>query len=100
VRVHWSERAQAQLRDIFQYIVRDRPRAASGLLVSLHERVELLVEFPEQGKLWDEGARPDLREILFESYRVVYRVDPGEIFILSVRHTRMQRSDNVEEGDP
>jgi len=59
------------------------PNAASGLLLSLHERVHLLAELPEQGK-----------QVIFESYRIVYRVQLDLISILSVRHTRMQRTDD------
>jgi len=99
VRVQWSDRARGQIREIFEYIVRDRPRAARDLRASLHERVDLLAELPEQGKLWGEGTRPDLRGIVFESHRIVYRVEPDLISILSVRHTRMQQADNPEAMD-
>ena len=90
MRVQWSDRARRQIREIFEYIARDRPRAADDLLEAFLGRVDLLTEFPEQGKLWGDGARPDVREIIFESHRIVYRVGLEDLSILSVRHTRME----------
>ena len=32
--------------------------------------------------------RSDVREIFFQSHRIVYRIEPKRIVILTVRHTR------------
>jgi plasmid stabilization system protein ParE len=90
VRIHWSDRAYEQVVEIFEYIARDRPNAAEGVLLSFLERVELLVSLPEQGQVWGDGSRPDLRVIFHESHRTVYRVADEELSVLSVRHTRME----------
>ena len=95
MRVQWSDRAREQIVEIFEYIARDRPNAAEGVLLSFLERVELLGDLPEQGQLWGDGSRPDLRVIIHESHRITYRVADDEISILSVRHTRMEV---VEDG--
>ena len=96
MRVRWSERAYEQVVEIFEYVARDRPKAAESVLLSFLERVELLVDLPEQGQLWGDGSRRDLREIIHESHRIVYRVGEDEISVLSVRHTRMK----VIEDEP
>ena len=93
MRILWSERARTQVREIFQYIAQDRPMAADGILEGFLERVDLLAEFPDQGLAWGDPRRSDLRYIFFESYRLVYRVSPGELAVLSVRHTRMLPED-------
>jgi toxin ParE1/3/4 len=90
VRIRWSGRANEQIVEIFEYIARDRPHAAEGVLLSLMERVELLGVFPEHGRPWGDGSRPDLRVIVHESHRIVYRAADDELSILSVRHTRME----------
>lgn len=95
MRVHWSSRARRQVTELFQYIARDRPIAAEAVLLSFLERVELLQDLPEQGALWGDGSRPDLRQIVHESHRVVYRVGVDEVSILSVRHTRMGSDEEV-----
>ncbi|HSN83763.1 MAG TPA: type II toxin-antitoxin system RelE/ParE family toxin [Polyangiales bacterium] len=95
MRIRWSDRARQQVVEIFQYIARDRPNAAEDLVFAFFERVELLAEFPEQGEPWGDGTRPDLRQLVHKSHRIVYRVDPGEISVLSVRHTRMEMDEEV-----
>ena len=95
MRVHWSSRARRQVTELFEYIARDRPLAAEATLLSFLERVELLSELPEQGAPWGDGSRPDLRQIVHESHRVVYRVGVDEVSILSVRHTRMDLEEEV-----
>ena len=80
--------------EIFEYVVRDRPQAAEALLDRLIERVDLLSDLPEQGRQWRKGVRPDLREVVFESYRIVYRVGSEELSVLSVRHTRMETEES------
>jgi plasmid stabilization system protein ParE len=90
--IRWSERARTQVREIFEYIARDRPRVAERILESFLERVELLAEFPEQGSAL--GGRSDLRAIVHESHRIVYRVGLEDIAILSVRHTRRAAEDD------
>lgn len=96
MRVEWSERARDQIVEIFRYIARDRPNAAEAILLSFLERVDLLAGLPEQGHLWGDGSRADLRVIVHESHRITYRVGDDEISILSVRHTRME---GVEDED-
>lgn len=88
-------RAGPAVVEIFQYVARDRPNVAENLVLAFFERVELLAEFPEQGQPWGDGARPDLRQLIHESHRIVYRVGPDEISILSVRHTRMEMDEQV-----
>ena len=99
MRVRWSEHARSQIREIFEYIARDRPSTAEDLLDRFLERVELIAEFPDQGKLWGDGSRPDLRQVVFESHRIVYRVSSEEIAVLSVRHTTMEGHDPTLESE-
>lgn len=99
MKIVWSERAKAQVREIFEFIAEDRPMGAERILEDLLERVQLLTEFPEQGPVWGGQRRPDLRSILFESHRVVYRWRPDEIAVLSVRHTRMQPDALTEDPE-
>ena len=49
--IQWSEHARTQIQEIFEYVARDRPNAAERLLVGFLERVSLLIEFPEQGRV-------------------------------------------------
>lgn len=96
--VSWSDRARTQAREIFEYIAQDRPLVAERLLDGFIERTRLLGEFPEQGAPWGRPHRSDLRAVVYESYRIVYRIRADEVAILSVRHTRMQSE--TPSGEP
>ena len=84
------------MREIFEYIAQDHPGAAERILGDFLERADLLAEFPEQGTAWGDPRRSDLRAIVFESYRVVYRIGAEEISVLSVRHTRRQPDEHTK----
>jgi len=96
--VRWSEHARNQVAEIFDYIARDRPNVAERILESFLERAELLADFPEQGLEWGGEDRPDLRSIVQENHRIVYRASPDEVAVLSVRHTRQAEESIPEEG--
>lgn len=96
--VRWPERARSQVAEIFGYIARERPDAAERLVESFLGRTGLLAEFPEQNPVWGGENRPDLRSIVHENHRIVYRVRPDEVAILSVRHTRQGAEANPGEG--
>jgi toxin ParE1/3/4 len=89
VKVHWSPRALEQAETAFDHIAEDRPQGAAGWLHGLFERVDLLREFPEQGRHLPEIARSDLREVIYETHRIVYRVDPDGVAVLLVHPTRI-----------
>lgn len=50
------------------------------------------------GSVWGAEHRRDLRSLVHESHRIVYRVRADEVAILSVRHTRRQAEESPEEG--
>ena len=48
--------------------------------------VQRLADFPNSGKIVSELNKPDIREILFGNYRIIYRVKNDLIEILTVYH--------------
>lgn len=56
------------------YVAHDRPLAAEAILEGFLTRADLIAQFPEQGVTWADGLRPELRFIVYESYRI-YRID-------------------------
>lgn len=70
------------------YIRRDKPEAGRRWLVELFAAVGKLSRFPRVGRMVPELAQPDFREIDFRGYRVIYRVEPRRVPILTVRHGR------------
>ena len=88
--VVWAPRALERVREAAEYIGRDHPDAAQRWVDRLFARVELLARAPAQGRMVPELGREDIREILFQRYRVIYRHEPKRVVILTVRHGRQR----------
>ena len=88
MRIIWSPRAMRKVSEYGEYIAQDNPDAASDWIEGIIDEVERLKDFPEQGRKVPEVKRPDVREIFFQSHRIVYRIESKRIVILTVRHTR------------
>ena len=85
MRLTWSEPAVANLVEIHDYISSDSPGRADRFVQRLIAAAEPLVDFPLMGRLVPEGDGTP-REILFDPYRIIYRVEGDEIYVLTVVH--------------
>jgi plasmid stabilization system protein ParE len=45
-----------------------------------------LSQFPELGAVLEERHDPEIREILYGSYRIIYRFHRPTVFVLAVYH--------------
>ena len=50
------------------------------------DRALTLATLPERGRVVPELGEPDIREIIFKSYRIVYRVRPGRVEVIRFWH--------------
>ena len=72
--------AEADLEDIVRYIARHHQDAAARMGYALIARAEGLAAFPEMGRIVPEFRRPELREVIHRTFRVIYRVNKaGEV---------------------
>lgn len=88
MRVVWTGRAKARLRQIHAYIAQDQPLNADRVVDRLTHRVAQLAEHPRSGRIVEKYRRDDLRELIEAPYRIVYLVLPDRIDIVTVRDTR------------
>lgn len=88
MRVTWTALAEQQAAEAFAYIHADRPTAAVRWLDRVLAAVATLAEHPDRGRAIPEVGRSELRELIVRPYRVMYRRDPKQVFILSIRHGR------------
>ena len=88
--VIWLDSAQRDVRDIHAFIARDSPRRAEAVVQRLQASVKRLAAFPESGRLVPELRAAGYREIVVESYRVIYRYIPQDeiVAIVAVVHGR------------
>jgi len=84
--VTWTTPALDDLDDICRMIARHSPRHAGILAARVLRAVEHLEVFPRVGHVVPELGHDDMREVIVQSYRVIYRVLPNRVQILAVRH--------------
>jgi len=82
----WSPAALADLEALGGYIGRDSEHYARLFVQRIVSAVETLAVFPEAGRIVPEYGRRDLRELLFQNYRIVYRIKQDEIQVAAVVH--------------
>jgi len=87
--VRWSVTAKQDLQDIGDYIVQDSPFYAIDFVERILDYVGELADVPMLGRVVPEFGRSDVRERIFHNYRVVYKQDSGDVFVLSVCHGSM-----------
>lgn len=93
----WSPLALERIVEIGEYIAQDRPQAAADWVEEIFASVRRLGRFPASGRRLPESDRTDLREVIHGRYRVIYRVEPDRLVVLTVRHARRElRPDDPE----
>jgi toxin ParE1/3/4 len=87
MKIEWTEPAIDELAAIRDYISRDSEHYAGQFIGQIIEAVEKLETFPERGRKVPESLETEgIRELLFQSYRIVYRLGTDRIQILTVLH--------------
>lgn len=85
----WSPLAIERVSEVAEYIARDDPAAAQRWVDETFDRVGQIERFPDSGRrVPEDPTRQDLREIIHGNYRIIYRVSPEGVDILTVRHGR------------
>jgi len=86
VKVSWTDQALEDLEAICLFIARDAPRYAEIFADRAFVATEHLGQFPLSGRIVQEIGREDIREIILGNYRIIYRVLPDEVEVLTVHH--------------
>ena len=91
MRVHWTDRAKARLKDIEVYIAQDKqnPVGAKNTVEKILRRSWLLADPPEIGHSVRGFENTPLREVLTRPYRIIYVVNPDQVDVVSVLHYRL-----------
>lgn len=90
MKIAWSPLSLERMTQIAERIARDNPSAARRWVIKVFEKVERLERFPESGRQVSETHRQDIREILYPPYRIIYRVQPSHIAVLTIRHSKQR----------
>lgn len=90
MRVVWTEPAETDLDELFDYIARDAPVYAEQYIDRILQAVEKLAELPRVGRQIPEADSDNVRELIVQSQRVIYAIDDDRntVNILTLVHVR------------
>ena len=88
MKVEWTPRGELRLRQCRDYIL----EISQDLLTAYNFEDHIidislqLADFPLSGRMVPEIGRPNIRELLYKDYRIIYRYTATCCYVLSVRH--------------
>ena len=86
----WTHEALERLQGIKKYISKDNPDRASQFIQRIIDRAKTIPLNPHLGRIVPELSNPEIRELIFKNYRIVYRKSKKSIEILTVFEAHMQ----------
>jgi antitoxin ParD1/3/4/toxin ParE1/3/4 len=90
--------ARADLDEIFRYIARDNPAAASRVLEKLRQAMRLLARTPEIGHYRRDLASESVRFWSVYSYLVIYRAEGRPLEVVRILHASRDVRAILEEN--
>ncbi|TKB82853.1 MAG: type II toxin-antitoxin system RelE/ParE family toxin [Nitrospira sp.] len=90
MKVHWTDMAIGHLRSLHAYIGQSSPEYAQSVVDRLTRRSQQIGNFPQSGRIVPEAERPQIREVLEGSYRIMYHIKPDQVDVIAVIHGSQQ----------
>ncbi len=84
--IRWTLQAADDFEAIVNFVALDSEHYGRLLAANILQAVERLGSFPESGRVVPEVNLPEIREILYGNYRIIYRVKLHAVEILTVYH--------------
>ena len=88
MKVAWTKQAQKDLVAIHEYIARDSEHYAAVVVEEILATEQWIGAQPTAGTIVRERMRKDIRQIKCYSYRIIYKILPRRIDVLTVVHER------------
>ena len=93
--VHWTNNAIEQLANIYEYIASNSPTYAKQMVDRITRRSSQIADQPYSGRMVPEYQAEDIRELIENPYRIIYRVKQDQIDVLAVIHGARLLPDQV-----
>ena len=94
--VQWTDSAALDLNGVIDFIAQRDINAGVQILHELRLKADSLCQFPERGRVVPELQAQEVilyRELLHQSWRIVYRIEAAKVYVLAVLDAR----GNVED---
>ena len=86
-KIIWSPRAASNFEDICKYIAKDSQYYAALFAKRIMTIVKSIPRFPKAGRVVPEYGDANLREKIYENYRIVYRLKGEFVEIVAICHS-------------
>lgn len=87
-RVGWTENAVLGLEATISFVAQDSMDNALRLLKRVLDAADSLGTLSERGSVVPEYGDPDVRQLLVNPFRLLYRVGESEVYVLGILHER------------
>jgi plasmid stabilization system protein ParE len=84
--VVWTEAALEDLKAIVEHIALDSRIYAERFSQRLENALDRLEDFPLSGRMVPEFGDETVREVIYESYRLIYLVRGDSCFVAAILH--------------
>jgi toxin ParE1/3/4 len=98
--LRWTEQAAEQLGSIAEYISLTSPVYAEQVVERIVLRLRQAQAFPASGRRVPEAGALDVREVIEQPYRLLYRARPAAIEVLAIVHGRQDLEAILSGGLP
>lgn len=97
MKVVWSRRALLDVEHIRDYIAQDAPVYARPFIERLLQATRHLSKFPQSGRAMPEADDKSIREVIYQGYRIIYRLRADTVEIVMVVHGSRHLAGSDEE---
>jgi plasmid stabilization system protein ParE len=100
MKIRWTQEALDRLLEIEAFISLDSPERAFKFVNDIIDHTEkALSDRIRLGRMVVEISNPNIREIIFKKYRIIYRLNKNQVEILTVfEGHRLLRIDEIERA--
>jgi len=94
--VRWTDQSIYDIENIAEFIAKDSETYARIQVERIFEETEILEGFPFAGRVVPELKDKNIREIIFGTYRIIYRIfSKSQVDILTIHHSSRLLKNNV-----
>ena len=86
-KIRWSPKAADSFVEICDFISKDSEYYASMFAKKINEIIKNIPLFPKVGRIVPEYQDENLREKIFQNYRIVYRLKEDFVEIVIISHS-------------
>lgn len=86
-KIRWSSKAASNFEEICEYIARDSEVYATLFAKKINAAVKSIPQFPKAGRIVPEYGDENIREKIYENYRIVYRIKGEIVEIAAINHS-------------